>query len=209
MNEILSRYGKQGVTVLGVTDQPRTKIIEMAQKRGVNYPIGFDRDGETFGAYDIEECEFIFLVDPNGDIVWMGSKTGGLNAEIDRLLAKHPGLGESLAATQLSRACELWDNGKYYDGFKLLESVAARFGGAAAARKTELEADAAAMEKVKADLLVKTCDKWLNDAYNLAANEDYAGAKELYLKIVETAPNSAQAVEAQAKLDKIAAILGQ
>jgi thiol-disulfide isomerase/thioredoxin len=87
LSAIQSRYGAQGLRVVGVTTDGAEKAALFAQRVSMRYPIAIDRRGETSRAYDVSALPTLFVIDKRGVVrdVAVGYDEGR-EAEIEALL---------------------------------------------------------------------------------------------------------------------------
>jgi thiol-disulfide isomerase/thioredoxin len=66
LSALQSRYGAQGLRVVGVTTDGADKAALFAQRTGMRYPIAVDPKGETSRAYDVSALPTLFVIDKRG-----------------------------------------------------------------------------------------------------------------------------------------------
>jgi thiol-disulfide isomerase/thioredoxin len=87
LSALQSRYGAQGLRVVGVTTDGAEKASLFAQRASMRYPIAIDPRGETSRAYDVSALPTLFVIDKRGVVrdVAVGYDEGR-EAEIETLL---------------------------------------------------------------------------------------------------------------------------
>lgn len=83
------RYQAQGVTVLGVTNDPVEVASRTASQVGIGYPLASDGDGDMLRAYRAFALPTLFVIDKQGNVrdVLIGYSTPRLR-EIEALVQK-------------------------------------------------------------------------------------------------------------------------
>jgi peroxiredoxin len=79
LNDLYSRYGRVGFSLLGVNiDDDSSRAMEMAEELGVSFPVLFDERKEVSRLYQVEAMPVTVLVDREGKIrhVHLGYKPG-------------------------------------------------------------------------------------------------------------------------------------
>lgn len=93
MNDWYSRYGAQGVEVIGVTTDPMAKASSTAGQLGMRYPIWADESGETTEAYRALAIPTVFVIDKAGivrDVMvgYSSARVAELESLVGRLIAQ-------------------------------------------------------------------------------------------------------------------------
>jgi peroxiredoxin len=83
------RYSAQGVTVLGVTNDPVDLATRTAGELGLGYPLASDSSGEMLRAYRAYALPTLFVIDKQGNVrdVLIGYSTPRLR-EIEALVRR-------------------------------------------------------------------------------------------------------------------------
>src|SRR5580658_8093 len=66
LSALQSRYGAQGLTVLGVAADDVQDIAAFASQTAVTYPLAADSHGETSGAYGVSSLPTLLVIDKRG-----------------------------------------------------------------------------------------------------------------------------------------------
>jgi thiol-disulfide isomerase/thioredoxin len=87
LSAMQSRYGAQGLRVVGLTTDPAEKVAEFVAKTGLTYPIGVDAHGATSVAYGVSVLPTLYVIDKRGVVrdVAMGYDPGR-DAQIETLV---------------------------------------------------------------------------------------------------------------------------
>jgi thiol-disulfide isomerase/thioredoxin len=87
LSAMQTRYGAQGLRVVGVTTDAPEKAALFAQRVSMRYPVTIDRRGETSQAYDVSALPTLFVIDKRGVVrdVAVGYDEGR-EAQIETLL---------------------------------------------------------------------------------------------------------------------------
>jgi peroxiredoxin len=79
LNDLYSRYGRVGFSLLGVNiDDDSRRAMDMAEELGVSFPVLFDERKEVSRLYQVEAMPVTVLVDRTGKVrhVHLGYKPG-------------------------------------------------------------------------------------------------------------------------------------
>jgi peroxiredoxin len=79
LNDLYSRYGRVGFSLLGVNiDDDSRRAMDMAEELGVSFPVLFDERKEVSKLYQVEAMPVTVLVDREGKVrhVHLGYKPG-------------------------------------------------------------------------------------------------------------------------------------
>jgi peroxiredoxin len=79
LNDLYSRYGRVGFSLLGVNiDDDSRRAVDMAEELGVSFPVLFDERKEVSKLYQVEAMPVTVLVDREGKVrhVHLGYKPG-------------------------------------------------------------------------------------------------------------------------------------
>lgn len=82
MNKLQEQFGKRGLTIIGVTDEPAAKIESFIKEKGISYLIAI---GGAAG-YKTNGIPHAWLVDSNQEIVWEGHPGGLKESQIEEHL---------------------------------------------------------------------------------------------------------------------------
>ncbi|MDP9150756.1 MAG: redoxin domain-containing protein [Myxococcota bacterium] len=96
LSALQSRYGAQGLTVLGLSTEDMEKVAVFARRTAMAYAIGVDKNAKTTQAYGVGSLPTLVVIDRRGVVrdVSIGydlSEDAALDAAIRGLLAE-PGL---------------------------------------------------------------------------------------------------------------------
>jgi thiol-disulfide isomerase/thioredoxin len=84
-----SRYGAQGLSVLGITTEPATSAAAVALQEGLHYAVASDPTNKTSLAYGVRNIPTLFVVDKRGVVreVSIGYDAG-TNARLEQLVQR-------------------------------------------------------------------------------------------------------------------------
>lgn len=94
MNEMQTRYGKQGLEVVAINlDESKQAAVEFLQQVPANFKIAYDPKGVTAEQYSLKVMPSSYIVGRNGDLVHLhrGFKAGDkddMEAQIAKALKK-------------------------------------------------------------------------------------------------------------------------
>lgn len=152
LTELTKKYGKKGLTVLSITNEPREVVLQYMSQLNVapvEYTLGM---GGGNGGYKTQFIPFAWLVGADGTVVWQGSP-GSLSekiidAELKKVVKPTPEALEDRAGKSLAFANDLVKANRLIEAIDVLDRAAVKYKGTAAAtqaaeRKAELESDQA------------------------------------------------------------------
>jgi len=88
-NTLLEKFSKQGLVVLGVSQDSKIALIEFKKNVDVRYPL-LASNPETFAAFQVETTPSLFLFDRSGKLVWKGlaieHKDGSISEPFEKAL---------------------------------------------------------------------------------------------------------------------------
>lgn len=87
LNALHDRFGAQGLTVVGLTDDAEDVALRAASKLGIKYSIGAATSSETLSAYGVRALPTMFFVDKKGVIRDVVIGAGG-QAELALIIQK-------------------------------------------------------------------------------------------------------------------------
>lgn len=89
MNHLHQKFGAQGLTVVGLTDDAEDVAVKAISKLGIKYPVGAATSSETFSDYGVRSLPTFFVIDKKGVFreVFVGAQPlEGFEKEITKLL---------------------------------------------------------------------------------------------------------------------------
>jgi thiol-disulfide isomerase/thioredoxin len=86
--ELNAKYKDKGVVIMGLTDEPMSKVKGFAANMKMDYAVGVG--SPTGDAYGVTGIPHAFVVAPGGKIVWSGHPADGLDKAIEDALKKTP-----------------------------------------------------------------------------------------------------------------------
>ena len=88
-NELMEKYSKKGVVIIGVCAQRGAEKIEATVKdRGIQYPVAIDQG--TNAAYKANSYPDYYIIDRNGVLRWADIVNRDVEKAIKHLLAEKP-----------------------------------------------------------------------------------------------------------------------
>jgi thiol-disulfide isomerase/thioredoxin len=86
--ELHEKYKDKGVVIMGLSDEPMSKVKGFAEKMKMTYAVGAgSRTGSIYGVRGIPHA---VVVAPGGKVVWTGHPAGGLDKAIEDALKSTP-----------------------------------------------------------------------------------------------------------------------
>ena len=86
LNEIYEKYQKQGLEVIGISDESKATVKKFIETTPMKYHVAIDENGKYRKPFDIEGIPHAFLVDKTGKIVWEGHPMDLQSSEIEKVL---------------------------------------------------------------------------------------------------------------------------
>lgn len=84
LKELHEKYSDKGLVIVSLSNEPVDTILEFNKKAGMTWIVGAESNsGQAYGVTGIPAA-FIVV---DGNIVWNGHPMGGLDAEIEKLIA--------------------------------------------------------------------------------------------------------------------------
>jgi thiol-disulfide isomerase/thioredoxin len=88
-NELAKKYGDKGLVFIGVCDaEGAEKMLDVAKKFGIEYPIAVDAKNATSDAYKADSTPDFYLIDRRGKLRWADIATDDVDRAIEALLAE-------------------------------------------------------------------------------------------------------------------------
>jgi len=83
------KYRAKGVVIMGLTDEPKSRVEAFARQMGMTYAVGCG--SPSSGTYGVRGIPHAFVVDVAGRVVWRGHPAGiGLEKAIEEQLRTNP-----------------------------------------------------------------------------------------------------------------------
>ena len=79
--ELNKKFAEKGVVIMGLTDEPQTKVEPFAKELGMDYAIG--GECKSGGAYGVTGIPTAFILDTAGSVTWQGHP---MNPEFEKAL---------------------------------------------------------------------------------------------------------------------------
>ncbi len=200
------KYGPKGVVLLALSDEPKGIVQKAIRKHRINYIVGSGAR-PTLKAYGVRGFPTVFVVDPEGNIVYKGHSADEAEKTIEATLKEKPpkkdgGLEARAAAEALADADKLFKRKKYADAWEAYGQVVKSFGKSPAAAKAkkrlkEMDADRDVRVAVQEARAGKKCRLWLSMAREMAQKGEVGRAREYYDRIVAEFPESSFAQTAR------------
>jgi len=86
--ELYEKYKDKGVVIMGLTDEPMSKVKGFATEMKMTYAVG--TGSKTFQEYGVEGIPHAFVVAPGGKIAWSGHPAQDLDKAIEDALKNTP-----------------------------------------------------------------------------------------------------------------------
>ena len=206
LRKIQERYAERGVVLLALSQEHETKLAPFIKYEKINYIVGCEAK-ETFLEYEVEKIPTLFVIDPDGKIVYRGNKPGEAETAVGETLKEKPPklaasiFAEGAAADAYKRAVRLYKKKRYAKALKAFEKIVKDFKGTEGAEKAragveKIKANKKVMAKIRKTLERKTCELWLSSARSLAKQGEKKKAAEYYNRVLEEYPDSQYATEA-------------
>ena len=91
-NEIVQKYGDQGVKVVGISSSPngQEKTEQVAQRHGIEYPVARDPGSQIAQAYNLQWYPHYIVIDRQGTVRAAGLSPDGAESVVKELLEEQP-----------------------------------------------------------------------------------------------------------------------
>lgn len=161
LNELTDKFGKKGLTIVGITMEPPAEVKPFVEKKGIKYMIG---SGGADG-YVTRAIPHAWLVSPKGRIVWEGYPS---DLKVDQI-QEH--LKDVVLPPQFELPGKLKDAehalnaGSFGDGLRLLNEHA-----------DAADRELAGIARNAADRVVAYGKERLQEAENLIRRDEYGNA---------------------------------
>lgn len=110
LNDLKERYKDKGVRILGITNEPRTRVEPFLEQTPIHYDIGLDTGNRTSPIWLGERGGIpqAFVVDQGGVLLWRGHPMGGLDYVLGKVVegsyTKETAVAVARAETRLQEA---------------------------------------------------------------------------------------------------------
>ena len=93
-NELQAKFGKRGLVVVGVTDEPDGLVSKYVTDNKVAYPIVIEKGFKSSRELKVAGFPSAFLVDTKGKVIWAGHPASLKESDIEEALkgARAPGV---------------------------------------------------------------------------------------------------------------------
>ncbi len=215
--EMQQKYDSKGVVLLALSYEPAATVQRyLKENQRITYIVGAGAKA-TQDAYGVRGFPTMFIIDPEGEIAWIGHPNGPeAEKAIEGVLRDTPpksklSLRELVAKKAYQKAGKHRKKKRYVEAIKGYAKISKRFEGTKYAKKAKaklkkLKADKRIMAKVrKARRLAnkKRCEDWLQLARSLAEGGRSGEAAKYYERIIEKFPDSRYAKTAEEELAEL------
>jgi hypothetical protein len=191
MNELQSKLGPRGLTIVGVTGEPKGPTEKWIKDKGATCGYAYDKGNAFHTASKAGGWPHAILVNAAGKVVWTGHPSSVQEAQVEEALVG-------------ALAKPLWELPKE---FAKVRTAIGKDQLATALKETDAVAKAPALTQ-EAESLGKAIqtmiDGRLAGAQAAGAAGDWAGAKAAYEQVVKSAPGLPAEAAAKTALTEIA-----
>ena len=201
LNEMHRKYKSKGVVLVGLSDEPESKVEPCIRRNKMAYIVGSGARA-TQRIYGVNSWPMMFLIAPDGKIAWRGHPSD-VEDEIEELLKENPPrkkgfLAEKSASVAYRNAVKLFDKRDYTKSKKALEDVVRQFSGTKDAKKAKsklrrMKKTSRIMEIIKKDKAERISKGWLECARVLRMYGDEKDALKYYKRIIRKYPGTPSA----------------
>lgn len=203
MVEINQKYGPKGLQIVGISlDDAAEPMLKVAQEKGFSWPQHIDKGGKVSGQFGVTGIPHVFLIGPEGNVLWHDHPAAGMEAQIQKAFKEHPpklvdektvaAAGDVLTKTEAA----LKDN----DPPAAIKALAAFPTGAKADVETLARYERVAKE------LESAGDKMLAEADTLIEQKQYAAAVTKLKDLSSSLVGSPVGAKAKRKLSDVQAM---
>jgi thiol-disulfide isomerase/thioredoxin len=136
LNKLHDKYAAQGLTIIGVTDEPAAKVKPVMESQGMKYTIAISKADK----YKTGTIPHAWLIDPLGEVLWHGMPTQIDEAQIEEALKLAMAPPSFKLPKELSAAEKQLAAGNLGAGIKALQSAKPKTDEAKKAAADALEA---------------------------------------------------------------------
>jgi len=143
---VQDKYKDKGVVLVALTDEPIQAVSRLMTSMKINYLVGTQaaRTREDFGSRGFPT---VFVIDPDGKVVFWGNSAQGGEATVNKLLReKPPKLARSVATRyvddRIAKANALVKENKHIEALREYQGIVADFGDAPVAKEAARRIDA-------------------------------------------------------------------
>ncbi len=200
------------MVLLALSNEPEWKVRPFVKKNNMDYIVASDAE-KTFKKYGVKAYPTIVILDPDGEVVWMGHNTLESDQVLKQVLARNPpkpgGILEEKAAQSTYKQAERYlKKKKYAKAYKAFRKISkkhkhTKYGKKAKTRLKEMKSDAEIMAVIDARNLDKDCTSWLETAAIHIKNDEPKKAAKYYRRIIKKYPDSDFAKQAKKKLEAL------
>ncbi len=72
LNDIYAKYHRQGLEIVGLTDEDAPTVRRFQQSLPMNYPVAVETPKNLYTRFGVDGVPHAFLVDRAGKVVWTG-----------------------------------------------------------------------------------------------------------------------------------------
>jgi hypothetical protein len=193
-NELQAKFGKRGLVVVGVTDEPDGLVSKYVTDNKIAYPIVIEKGFKSSRELKVAGFPSSFLVDTKGKVIWAGHPASLKESDIEEALkgARAPGVKLPAALKSLEPLLQKQDYAKAYEAAKNLM-----------AGNLDEEGKKAAQEVL--DNIANDAKSAMADAEKNLGEKRFYEAQEDLTKLVKSYANVPGAEGADAKLRELKA----
>jgi thiol-disulfide isomerase/thioredoxin len=90
MVRVNKTYSPKGLQFIGISlDKTVDPLLKVAAEKGFTWPQKFDEGGQTAGVFGVNSIPRVFVIGPEGDVLWTGMPSG-LDAALIDAFKNHP-----------------------------------------------------------------------------------------------------------------------
>lgn len=205
------KYKAKGVVLVALSDESEKDVKPYIKKNKVSYIVGSGAKAAE-RAYGVSSIPKLFLIDPAGNIAWIGSPSA-VEDELEKLLEAKPPrqkgfLAEKSAKSAYSAAEKLYKKGKYTKAKKAYEDLLRGYKGTKSAKRaksriSKMKANSRIMDIIKKDEAERVSKGWLEIARVCVMYGDKKDARKYYKRIIRKYRNTSYAKLAREELRRI------
>ena len=201
MVKVNQTYGPRGLQVIGVSlDRDAAALKKGIKDLNFTWPQHLDVGNKVAGQFGVNGIPHVFLVSPQGEVLWRGHPSG-MDKAIEKAFKEHP--PQLVAAKVLAMAKEILDEieGKSKAG----DTAAAMKLLARLPEEARNDADTAARMDAARTAVQAEADKALAEVDPLVADKQYVQAVNRLKDLKKSWAGTPAAASAQKKLNELMA----
>lgn len=90
MVELNERLGPQGLVIIGISLDRSLGDLNSKKPKGFTWPQYLDQGSKVSSHFGVKGIPHVFLLGPDGKVLWRGHPAGGLDQQLQKAFKEHP-----------------------------------------------------------------------------------------------------------------------